>query len=228
MKDKWRNMVQAGTTCQPADTIPPDAAIHELRGSKARGRKPPQAQADPPSMRVQLPTHMFVGGGMRGAASDGGALWDEDVEPDIEPASPSGDFPMPAPTDDEPPAQPQSRKAGAAMRVSARIRAPVMRDVATMTDHLISSSPRMVQEDDPPAPRQWRVERQQQKRPASGRDIAALQGAVTDIVQAYVAPVHEAALDMTRELGALARHLDVLFERDASQGEEPREKRRRW
>jgi len=161
---------------------------------------------------------MFVGGG--GAASDGGALWDDDVEPDIEPASPSGDFPMPAPTGDEPPAQPQSRKAGAAMRVSARIRAPVMRDAATMTDH------RMVQEDDPPAPRQWRV--QQQKRPASGRDIAALQGAVTDIVHAYVEPVHAAALEMTRELGALARHLDVLFERDASQGEEPREKRRRW
>ena len=219
MKDKWRNMVKAGTDAQPAEAIPPDAAIHELRGScKPRGRKP-QAQADP--RRVQLPKRMFVDVGQL-AASDSSALWDEDVEPDdSEQGTPSDDFPMPAPADgDGPPPQPQSRKAGDAMRAGARIRAPGMVDAETMT---MRDAGTMT---DPPAPRQRRV--QQQQRPASGIDIAALQGAVTDIVQAYVAPVHEAAQDMTRELGALKRHLDELFERDARQGEEPREKRRRW
>ena len=217
MKDKWRNMVKAGTDAQPADAIPPDATIHELRGRQEAWVPQPQ-RADPPPRRVELPKRMFVDVGEL-AASGSSALWDDDVEPESESAATPSDFPMPAPADDDaPPAQPQSRKAGDAMRAGARIRAPVMVDAETMT---MRDAGTMT---DPPAQRQRQV---QQQRPASGVDIAALQGAVIDIVQAYVAPVHEAAQDMTRELGAMKRHLDELFDREASQGEEPRKRSRR-
>lgn len=209
MKDKWRNMMKAGATPPP-----PDAAIHELRGRAVpRGAQPPQAQPRPRRELLRpLRTDTFLYVGHPLTTSQRFAQSDSDA--DVEPESESDyDMPMPELADEEPAAQPLRCSTGDATRAGARICAPVMQDAGTNTvpDFAI----------EPAAPRQRRDV------PLSGVTMAALQEAVVSIVEAYVTPVHEAAQDVTHELGALKRHLDELFGRDASQGEEPREKRRR-
>jgi len=211
MKEKWRKMSQAG---DPKDT---PARRQSEPAAAERAHPAGDAAAGPQSERARKRPVVPL------RASE--FIWAGEVDAHSQPATQCGireeeDAEMPfhdAVQDDD--IEPPSRASPPA--------APRTRDVGTMTNARMWPAAAL----HPPPVQQQRPAPRQEHAALTVRldeaDIAALQHAVTGIINAYISPVQAAAAEAAAGLDTLNAALKRHVDEDASDGDADANKRRR-